>query len=185
MDLTNTIIPKSNQLNADDFLAMGSLTIKITEVKGSTEPQQPVVIHYEGDNGKPYLPGKSMRRVLVGAWGKDSKNYIGRSLTLYRDDNVVFAGVNVGGIRIAAMSHIDKPITMALTASKASRKPFTVQPLVPSATANTTVAKSELTPNHAKWAGALKALKDGTTDMEKIKAAYVVSPENEILLMAK
>jgi len=183
MDLSQTIIPKSDQINFDDFLAMGELTIKITEVKGSTDPQQPVIIHYEGDNGKPYKPGKSMRRVLVQVWGADSKNYIGRSLTLYGDGNVVFGGANVGGIRIKAMSHIDKPITMALTASKASRKPFTVQPLVVSETANKTVAKSELTPQHPKWNDALKALKEGKTDIEKIKAAYVLSDVNEKLLI--
>lgn len=68
MNLADTIIPKSDQLNADDLIT-GSLTVKVTAVKGSSEPQQPVSIHYEGDNGKPYKPCKSMRRVLVSAWG--------------------------------------------------------------------------------------------------------------------
>jgi hypothetical protein len=69
MNLAETIIPKSDQLNADDLIT-GTITVKITAVKGSNEPQQPVSIHYEGDNGKPYKPCKSMRRILVSAWGQ-------------------------------------------------------------------------------------------------------------------
>ena len=81
MDLSTTIAPKSTQLNADDLL-IGPRTIKITDVKaGSAE--QPVAIYFEGDNGKPYLPGKSMRRVLVFAWGKNSSAYIGRKCIVH------------------------------------------------------------------------------------------------------
>jgi hypothetical protein len=50
-------------------------------------------------------------------------------MTLYRDPTVKFGGFETGGIRISHLSHIDKPTTMALTATRASRKPFTVQPL--------------------------------------------------------
>lgn len=128
IDLTQTIAPKSDQLNADDLIA-GEKTITITQVSKSNTPDQPVAIGFEGDNGKPYKPCKSMRRVLVQVWGKDGQSYVGKSLTLYRDTSVKFGGVDVGGIRISHMSDIDKPITMALTASKTIRKPFTVQPL--------------------------------------------------------
>lgn len=128
VDMTKTIEPKSDQLNADDLIGK-TLTIKITGVKGYNDLAQPVGINYEGDNGKPYKPCKSMRRVFVNAWGSDAKKYVGRSITLYRDDSVKFGGIEVGGIRISHMSDIDKPVTMALTASRASRKPFTVQPL--------------------------------------------------------
>jgi hypothetical protein len=71
-----------------------------------------------------------MRRVLVQCWGDDANKYIGRSMTLYRDEKVRFGGVDVGGIRISHLSHMDAAKTMALTASKAVRKPFTVVPLV-------------------------------------------------------
>ena len=56
-----------------------------------------------------------MGRVLVNAWGPDSKNYVGKSLELYRDPGVTWAGMKVGGIRIRALSHIDAPFDMALT----------------------------------------------------------------------
>jgi hypothetical protein len=128
MNLAETIIPKSDQLNADDLIS-GPVTIKVTAIKGSNEPQQPVSIHYEGDNGKPYKPCKSMRRVLVSAWGANGLDYVGRSMTIYRDDSVLFGGIAVGGIRISHLSHIEKDLTLALTVSRASRKPYTVKRL--------------------------------------------------------
>lgn len=128
IDLRGTIKPKSDQLNADDLIG-GPLTIRITAVSVA-EGEQPVSISFEGDGGKPFKPGKSMRRVLVNLWGPDGAAYVGRSLTLYRDEEVVFGGVAVGGIRISHMSHLQRETTMALTATKAKRKPFTVRPLV-------------------------------------------------------
>lgn len=128
MNIAETIAPKSDQLNADDLIS-GPITIKVTAIKGSNEPQQPVSIHYEGDNGKPYKPCKSMRRVLVSSWGANGADYVGRSMTLYRDDSVMFGGIAVGGIRISHLSHIEKDLTLALTVSRASRKPYTVKVL--------------------------------------------------------
>jgi hypothetical protein len=139
MNLAETIIPKSDQLNADDLIS-GTVTIKVTAIKGSNEPQQPVSIHYEGDNGKPYKPCKSMRRVLVSAWGANGADYVGRSMTLYRDDSVMFGGIAVGGIRISHLSHIEKDLTLALTVSRASRKPYTVKLLAVAAPTFTMVA---------------------------------------------
>jgi len=128
-DISTTTAPKSDQANYDDFIGGKTLTIKITKVS-VVAGDQPVSIHYEGDNGKPYKPGKSMRRVLVHVWGKDGNAYIGRSMTLYGDPTVQFGGMAVGGIRISHMSHIDAPVTMALTATRAKRTPFTVKPLI-------------------------------------------------------
>jgi hypothetical protein len=129
IDMSKTTIPKSDQLNADDLLGGKELTVKITGVK-LTGGDQPIAISFEGDGGKPYLPGKSMRRVLMHVWGNDGLSYIGKSLTLYRDEKVKFGGVDVGGLRIRKMSHITAPVTMALTTTKSQRKPFTVEPLV-------------------------------------------------------
>lgn len=128
-DLSTTIIPKSDQMNADDLIS-GPITITITKVSANpSSAEQPISVNYEGDNGKPYKPCKSMRRVMVAIWGKDGAEYPGRSMTLYRDPSVTWGGLAVGGIRISHMTDIDKPVTMALTATKQSRKPFTVHPL--------------------------------------------------------
>jgi hypothetical protein len=127
-DMLKTIVPKSSQLNADDLIGDHSLTIKITKVSIAAG-DQPVALHFENDGGKPYMPCKSMRRVMVNVWGSDANKYVGRSMTLYRDDKVVFGGMAVGGIRISHMSDIEKDVTLALTVTRANRKPFTVKPL--------------------------------------------------------
>lgn len=128
-DMKQVIVPKSDQLNADDLLS-GPITIKITAVNVKGGQEQPVSISYEGDNGKPYKPCKSMCRVLVSAWGADSSLYVGRSLTLYCDPRVKWGGMEVGGIRISHMTNIADTMTMALTVTRANKKPFIVQPLV-------------------------------------------------------
>jgi hypothetical protein len=128
-DITSTTEPRSDQLNADSFIGGKTMTIKVTKID-LRAGDQPVAVHYENENGRPYTPCKSMRRVLVHCWGPDGNAYAGRSMTLYCDEKVQFGGMAVGGIRISHMSHIDAPITMALTTTRASRKPFTVKPLV-------------------------------------------------------
>ena len=128
-DMGSVIVPKSDQLNADDLIAW-PITIKISGVTIRTGQEQPISIHFEGDNGKPYKACKSMCRLMVTAWGPDSKKYAGRSMTLYRDASVKWAGMEVGGIRISHMSDIDSPLTMALTMTKGSKKPYTVRPLI-------------------------------------------------------
>lgn len=127
-NMLSTIVPKSDQLNADDLIGR-DLTIKITSVDIKGGQEQPVSIYFDGDNGKPYKACKSMCRVMVSAWGPDSKKYVGRSMTLYRDAKVKWGGMEVGGIRISHMSDIPEDLTMALTATRGSRKAFTVKPL--------------------------------------------------------
>lgn len=127
-DMGATIIPKSDQLNADDLIA-GPKTITITGVTIRSGQEQPISISFEGDNGKPYKACKSMCRVMVTAWGPDSKKYVGRSMTLYREPTVKWGGMEVGGIRISHMSDIDTALTMALTVTRANKRPFTVRPI--------------------------------------------------------
>lgn len=127
MDMTRTIEPRSDQLNFDDVAAQ-SVTVTITGVTRGT-PEQPVNIETEQYPGRPYKPGKSMRRVLVAAWGKDSSVYAGRRIRLYGDPDVRFGRERVGGIRISHLSHIGEAMTVMLTVTRGRRAPFTVQPL--------------------------------------------------------
>lgn len=128
-DMRAVIVPKSDQLNADDLLA-GPITITVTNVTIRPGTEQPVSIFFDGDGGKPYKCCKSMARVLVHCWGPDASAYVGRSMTLYCDPKVKWGGMAVGGIRISHISHIKDTTVMALTETKGSRKPFTVKPLV-------------------------------------------------------
>ena len=136
--------------------------------------EQPVSIYFEGDDGKPYKPGKSMRRVLVNVWGPDANAYVGRSMTLYRDDHVKFGGLEVGGIRISHMSHMNGEMTMALTATRAVRKPFTVKPLAvarpPLLSAPAEHPLDE--PDGIKWMRNLgKMFREATTEDEVVEIA--------------
>jgi hypothetical protein len=99
VDMSRFIEAKSDQLNADDLIG-ASKTITVTRVTGN-DGDQPVSIFYEGDNGKPFKPCKTIRRVLMGVWGKYANEYVGKSMTLYRDDKVTFGGLATGGIRIS------------------------------------------------------------------------------------
>lgn len=128
VDMTNTIAPKSSQLNSDDLIA-GPITIKITKVARANEAEQPIAVSFEGDGGKPYMPCKSMRRVMVAVWGPDASQYTGRAMTLFRDPEVTWGGMAVGGIRISHMTHMDALVVLALTATKKARKPYRVLPL--------------------------------------------------------
>lgn len=127
-DMNTVIAPKSDQLNADDFVG-GPRTIRVTEVTIRPGTEQPISVHFEGDNGKPWKPCKTTARLMVAAWGADAKEYAGRSLTLYRDPTVKWAGLEVGGIRISHMSHIDNDMIYAATVTKGKRAPIKVKPL--------------------------------------------------------
>ena len=127
MDLTESIAPRSDQLNADDMVA-GPVTVTIQEVVRGTA-EQPVDVRLVEFPGRAYRPSKSMRRVMVMAWGSDASAYTGRRLTLYRNPDITFGKDKVGGIEISHLSHLAKPLTVALTATRGKRKSFTVQPL--------------------------------------------------------
>jgi len=131
MDLTESIAPKSDQLNADDLMA-GPVTVTIAEVAKGT-PEQPVDVRLVEFPGRAYRPSKSMRRVMVSAWGAEASTYAGHRITLFRNPEITFGRDKVGGIEISHLSHIDKPLTVALTATRGKRKNFTVKPLATAA----------------------------------------------------
>ena len=70
-----------------------------------------------------------MRRVLVACWGPEASEWVGRRMTLFGDPTIKFGKDTVGGIRIAALSHIDEAKTIPLTVTRGRRAPFTVEPL--------------------------------------------------------
>lgn len=161
MSMMQTVIPKSDQLNFDDFISGQSKTIKITKVKVNPSAEQKCTINYEGDEGKPYKPNKSMCRVLFKVWGEDENTYAGKFLTLYGDQKVRFGALEVGGILISHMSGIDKDVTVMLTSTRANKKPFTVKPI--------TVAKL---PSEADWLSDIACVPTLDGLQSKFKDAY-------------
>lgn len=125
--LSDTITPKSDQLNADDLIA-GPITVTILSVARGATKEQPITLGIDGGR-MPYKPCKSMRRVMIAAWGDNGADWIGKRLTLYCDQSVQFGGVKVGGIRISHMSGIISRMALLLTTSKSKRKEYIVNPL--------------------------------------------------------
>ena len=127
MDISDSLAANSAQQNYDEYLA-GPKTVTVEKVtRGSSE--QPVDVHLVEFPGKPFKPAKSVRRVLAAAWGTDASAWAGRRMTIYGDPEVRYAGKAVGGLRVSHVSHIDKPVTVALTVTRGKREPFTVHPL--------------------------------------------------------
>jgi hypothetical protein len=126
MDITDTLAPKSDQLDAVDLLG-GPRTFTITSVtEGNAE--QPVQVHL-AEFPRVWRPGKSMRRVLAACWGPQAGEWTGRRVTLYCDPKVKFGGDEVGGTRISHLSHIDSVRKIPLLVTKGRSAVFTVQPL--------------------------------------------------------
>lgn len=127
LDISHTIVSKSDQLNADQLLG-GPITITVSAVR-IAEGDQPVVIQYQNDNGRPYKPCLSMRKILAFAWGTDASQWVGRSITLYNDPEVMFGGKKVGGIRISHLSHIKGDITASITVTRGKKREMTIKKL--------------------------------------------------------
>ena len=120
-----SIVPKSDQLNADD-LTMGPITVTITGVRRG-DREQPIIVELEGH--RPYKPCKTMRRILIATFSDDPAGWIGQRMTLYRDPDVLWAGVKVGGIRISHLSGLSKAKTYVVTQSKGKRVEVLIQPI--------------------------------------------------------
>ena len=157
VDMSQFVEAKSDQLNSDDLLG-APRTITVRKVAGN-DGDQPVSIFYEGDGGKPFRPCKTMRRVLLAVWGKNAADYVGRSMTLYRDDSVTFGGLNVGGIRISHMSHMDKETVVVVMKTKGKKAGIKIQPL------KTEPREDEA----AKWADKFTATVARAPDADKLE----------------
>lgn len=127
VDMSQFVEAKSDQLNADDLIG-SPRTITVRKVTGN-DGDQPVSIYFDGDNNKPFKPCKTIRRVLLAVWGRNAADYVGRSMTIYRDDSVTFGGLNTGGIRISHMSHIDKKTVVVVMKTKGKKAGVEIKPL--------------------------------------------------------
>jgi hypothetical protein len=128
-DLSNTIVAKSDQLNADDLVGTDRV-ITVTGVKRGNA-DNPVVINYQGDDGRPFKPCKTVRRIIIAAWGEDGNQWIGKQMRLFCDPSVVYAGQAVGGIRVSALSDISRPLSVKLALTRGKKKEHIIEVLQP------------------------------------------------------
>ena len=168
MDMTDTIQPTSDQLDAVDLLG-GPRTFTISKVE-KNNGDQPVNIHL-AEFPRVWRPGKSMRRVLVYAWGPDATAYVGRRVELFCDPSVKFGGEAVGGTRIRAMSHIAKALTIPLLVTRGKSAMFRVAPLPDAPPA------AELSPVEKLRAEWKSATPERQKEIEAQVAALTAKPE--------
>lgn len=137
-DISHTLIAKSDQLNAVDVIgAEKVLTITSVDVKQSGD--QPVIIHYEGEAGRPWKPCLTVRRILSELWTRQSDNWVGQSVSVHRDPTVKWAGEPHGGIRPHAATGLDSTVVIKLKEERGGKpKAFEIKPL-----RMTTATKSE------------------------------------------
>ncbi len=129
LDLASFAEAKSDQLGGDDLIG-GPRTITITGVTGAIEEgKKRAIIHFDGDNGKPFKPCKTMLRLMMAVWGTRARNYVGKSLTVYRDPDVTFGALATGGVRISHMSHMESDTAVILTLKKGKKGVVKVKPL--------------------------------------------------------
>ena len=129
LKLRDTIIPKSDQINYDDLANGIKRRVKVVSLKRGGDDQPVRVVIEDASTGeklRDFVPCKSMRRVLIAAWGDKGADWVGKVMELYGDPSVKWAGEAVGGLRISALSDIAKPLTIALTATRGSRKQTTI-----------------------------------------------------------
>jgi len=173
--LAEALAPRSDQLNADDLIA-GPRVLKITGARIAKDGRETrIILNFEGDQGKPWKPCKTMGRAMVMAWAvTDEAQFVGKSVQVYRDPTVKFGDQGeVGGIRVSHMSHIAKPVNIKLTVSQGKKGMFTFHPLV------TVVPGTDgLTLEQAR------ADMDEAADLDALKAVWVrktMAPHREAL----
>ena len=171
-DLRATIIPKSDQLNAEQLLG-GPMDITVSEVRVSDSGEQPVVVHYFGEGGRPFKPCKTMRKVLIHAWGPDGSKWVGRGMTLYNDAAVKFGGEDVGGIRISHMTDLQSDIKVSLTSTRGKKAKYEIKRLVSRIALKLTEIESAPDVDALKrsFGAAYKATKD-EGERARLKSAY-------------
>lgn len=160
IDITKAMAAKSDQLNADDLLS-GPRVIRIRDVQVKTG-EQPVSIFFDGDDDKPWKPSKTALRCLAAVWGDDGQKWIGLHCTIYNDETVKWAGVEVGGIRVSHMEGLSQPRRLMLTYTRGKKREHTIQPL-------------EVESPVAKWKTRLFAVANGESSVT-VKQAWAKVP---------
>jgi hypothetical protein len=137
MDITDALAPTSDQLDAVELVNPRTFTIaagsRLSSRDGKVVAEICIV-----DFPRVWRPSKGMLDVLARCWGIDAKAWVGRSVTLYNDPEVMFGRDKVGGIRISHLSHIDGARDVPIRApGKGARKiqwpvkPLEVAPAAP------------------------------------------------------
>lgn len=169
MDVSAALIAKSSQLNAVDLVG-SEQTVTILEVsQGSAEQPVNIVTDIFGP-GRPFKPSKTVLRLLAKAWGVETADWVGRSMTIFRDPDVPWAGAKVGGIRVSALSHIDKAFEISLPVSKTKHASYSIKPLA--------------TPSPRDWGAEIRAAEGNVEALRALRTAATHANAGDAVLAA-
>ena len=129
VDIRAAIKPKSDQLNYENFIA-GPQTFTVSKVTPG-DRDHPVFIHMVECPATPYKPSKGMLKCIAApdGWGDKSSKWAGLQITLYGDPTVIYGGVEVGGIKVAALEGIESDYETLISARRGVRKPHMIRKL--------------------------------------------------------
>lgn len=127
-DISETLAPKSDQLDNIDLRGGAPRIFTVTKVDVRVGAEQPVSVHL-AEFDRPWKPGKNMRRVLAHCWGKNSDSWPGKRVELFADESVKFGNETPGGTRISRLSGIDKPTHAPVLLSQGKPGTYKVDPL--------------------------------------------------------
>lgn len=127
-DISETLAPKSDQLDAIDLRGQDPQIFTVTRVDVRPGTDQPVSVHL-AEFPRAWKPSKNMRRVLAHCWGRESEGWISKRVELFCDERVKFGNETPGGVRISRLSHIDKPQKVPVLVTQGRAGYYEVTPL--------------------------------------------------------
>lgn len=118
-ELQQCAAAKSDQIDADNLIGGITMDVTIKAVQRGPSNEQPLQLVLE-ETDKFYRPSKTYRRALIGCFGDEPANWIGKRLRLVRNPETMFGGVKVGGIEVSHAS-IEAPVVFMLAAKRGKK----------------------------------------------------------------
>ena len=132
MNIREFVKIKSDRLNFEDFI-MGSQEFTISKLGRKVDQGNVrLLMIFEGRESTPYWVPKGMVKCLSNpeGWGESEfSEWIGRKVRLFGEPTVVYAGKELGGIRISHISHIAAPYSTKITERRGVRIDYVISPL--------------------------------------------------------
>lgn len=131
---------KSDQIDADNLIGGITMDVTIKAVQRGPSNEQPLQLVL-AETDKFYRPSKTYRRALIGCFGDEPANWIGKRLRLVRNPDTMFGGVKVGGIEVSHAS-IPEPVVLMLAAKRGKKSAVKIDsiPTKPAAKVQSAVA---------------------------------------------
>ena len=123
-ELQQCAAAKSDQIDADNLIGGITMDVTIKAVQRGPSNEQPLQLVLE-ETDKFYRPSKTYRRALIGCFGDEPSNWIGKRLRLVRNPDTMFGGVKVGGVEVSHAS-IEAPMVFMLQAKRGKKSAVSI-----------------------------------------------------------